>query len=149
VQLAFFVGEISLLLPLIDSLYWISARFMYIFCPVSTFFPWYRNSFRCLGHTRFYNFHGEPQARLERDQSVYGYPSDQKTRLIKIFSYLLFSLPDVHLRNLQKMQVDKILYKYDWDRTMQTMKDEWAKLTLVVSITLYWGFKRVTINALP
>lgn len=39
VQLASFVCEISLLLTLIDSLYWISARFMYIFCPVSTFFP--------------------------------------------------------------------------------------------------------------
>lgn len=34
-----FVRGLSFLLPLIDSM---SARFMYIFCPVSTFFPWYR-----------------------------------------------------------------------------------------------------------
>ena len=46
-------------------------------------------------------------------------------------------MPDAHLRNLQKMQVDKILYKYDWDRTVEAMKDEWAKLTLVVSISSY------------
>ncbi|KIM46851.1 hypothetical protein M413DRAFT_264366 [Hebeloma cylindrosporum] len=113
------------------------SRFMYIFCPVS-FSPWYdKDSFLRLGHTRFYNFHGEPQARLERDQSVYGYPSNQRTCLIKIFSYLLFSMPDAHLRNLQKMQVDRVLYKYDWDRTMETMKDEWAKLTLVATCSIF------------
>ena len=58
-------------------------------------------------------------------------------------------MPDVHLQNLQKMQVDRILYKYDWDRTVETMKDEWAKLTLVVSMLSYCGLERVTINALP
>jgi len=97
------VGAVSLL-----------SRFMYIFC-----------------HTRFYNFHGEPQARLERDKSVYGCPSGPRTWLIKIFSYVLFSMPEVHLQNLQKMQVDRILYKYDWERTMETVKEEWTKLTLL------------------
>ena len=57
---------------------------MYIFCPASTLSPWDRNSFSCLGHTRFHNLHGESQARLERNQSVYEY---QKICLIKIFCY--------------------------------------------------------------
>jgi len=102
------IGAVSLL-----------SRFMYIFC-----------------HTRFYNFHGEPQARLERDKSVYGCSSGQKTWLIKIFSYVLFSVPEVHLQNLQKMQVDRILYKYDWQRTMETIKEEWTKLTLLSACLL-------------
>jgi hypothetical protein len=99
VQLAFFVGEISLLLPLIDLLC-ISSVYIPLLSGLSGLrrFPWYRNSFLCLDYTRFYNFRGEPQAHLEREQFVYGYPSgsgsNQKNRLITIFFYLLFSILD-------------------------------------------------------
>jgi hypothetical protein len=138
VQSAFFVGAIHL--------YCLREQPHYFFkyqLGSCTSFVWSsslwccRNSIGHLGHTRFYNFHGEPQARLERDQSVYGYLSGQRTWLIKIFSNVLFSVPEAHLQNLQKLQVDRILYKYDWDRTMEAIKEEWTKLTLLVSISSY------------
>ncbi|TEB20605.1 hypothetical protein FA13DRAFT_1742773 [Coprinellus micaceus] len=51
-------------------------------------------------------WHGVPEVRTSRDQSVHENGSRSRTWLIKMLSPLLFSAPDVHLRTFGKMWVD-------------------------------------------
>jgi hypothetical protein len=90
-------------------------------------------SFFSKGHTRFLNFFGQPEARLNRDQSVHGTRSNQRTWFIKTISILLFSAPDVHLKTLQKMWVDGIMNKAVWEASLRKVNEEWREFTLFVS----------------
>jgi hypothetical protein len=90
--------------------------------------------FLCLkGHTRFLNFYGQPEARLNRDQSVHGTRTNQRTWFIKTISIFLFSAPDVHLRILQKMWVDGIMHRAVWEASLNKVNEEWREFTLYVS----------------
>ena len=82
---------------------------------------------------KFLNFHGQPEARLNRDQSVHGTRTNQRTWLIKTISIFLFSAPDVHLETLQKMWVDNLMHKAVWEASLQKINDEWREFTLYVS----------------
>ena len=84
--------------------------------------------FFCLkGHTKFLNFYGQPEARLNRDQSVHGTWTNQRTLFIKTLSIFLFSAPDVHLRTLQKMWVDGIMHKAVWEASLKNLNGEWRE----------------------
>ncbi|KAF8155641.1 hypothetical protein B0H34DRAFT_808691 [Crassisporium funariophilum] len=85
---------------------------------------------------KFYNFYGQPEARLNRDHSVYGTATNQRTWLIKILSIFLFSAPDVHLRTLQKMWVDGLMHKSVWEQSMKKMNDEWQEFVLYATVLL-------------
>ena len=85
------------------------------------------------GHMKFLHFHGQPEARLNRDQSVHGVRTNQRTWFIKTISIFLFSAPDVHLRTLQKMWVDGIMHKAVWETSLKKMNDEWIEFILYVS----------------
>jgi hypothetical protein len=90
--------------------------------------------FICLeGHTRFLNFYGQPEARLNRDQSVHGTRTNQRTWFIKALSIFLFSAPDVHLRTLQKMWVDNMMHNAVWEASLKNLNDEWREFILYVS----------------
>ena len=82
---------------------------------------------------KFLNFHGQPEARLNRDQSVYGTRTNNQTWFIKTISLFLFSAPDVNLKTLQKMWVDNVMHKAVWEASLQKLKDEWQECTLYVS----------------
>ena len=86
-----------------------------------------------VGHTRFLNFHGEANARLERNFSVYGEPLYRRTLLIKTLSLVLFSAPDFHLRTLQNMWVDGIMHRSVWVECMKRMSEEWQEFVFFVS----------------
>ncbi|KAF8799769.1 hypothetical protein BYT27DRAFT_7201001 [Phlegmacium glaucopus] len=85
---------------------------------------------------RFLNFHGQPEARLNRDQSVYGDRTNRRTWFIKTISLLLFSAPDVQLKTLQKMWVDGILHKAVWEQSLKKVTDEWREFTLYATVLL-------------
>ena len=92
----------------------------------------------CLkGHTKFLNYHGQPEARLNRDQSVHGTSTNQRTWFIKTISIFLFSAPDVHLRGLQKMWVDGIMHRSIWEVSSRKLNEEWREFTLYVSHDIY------------
>ncbi|KAF9485028.1 hypothetical protein BDN70DRAFT_705879 [Pholiota conissans] len=95
------------------------ARHMYIF-----------------GHTRFLNCHGESFARIERNFSIFGDPLNKRTWLVKTLSFILFSAPDVHLRNLQKMWVDGMMHKSVWEQTMKNLNDEWQEFVFFATVML-------------
>jgi hypothetical protein len=86
-----------------------------------------------VGHTRFLNFHGEANARLERNFSAYGDPIYPRTLFIKTFSLLLFSAPDIHLKTLQNDWVDGIMHRGMWQETMKTLGEGWDAFVLAVS----------------
>ena len=85
------------------------------------------------GSAKFFNFYGQPEARLNRNDSVYGHPTNRRTWFIKSISIFLFSAPDVHLENLQKLWVDGILHKAVWEEGLKKVIDEWQEFILYVS----------------
>lgn len=89
------------------------------------------------GQNKFYNFSGLPEARLNRDQSVYGTGTNQRTWFIRTVSIFLFSAPDVHLRILQKMWVDGLMHKAVWETSMKKLNDDWREFILYVSRGMY------------
>src|SRR5882757_3275345 len=85
------------------------------------------------GGAKFFNFYGLPEARRNRDDSVYGHWTNRRTWFIKSISIFLFSAPDVHLRNLQKMWVDGLMHQSVWEQLMTKVTDEWRESILYVS----------------
>ncbi|KAF6764223.1 hypothetical protein DFP72DRAFT_416920 [Ephemerocybe angulata] len=85
---------------------------------------------------RFYNWHGLPEARIYRDQSVHGKKLRHKTLLIKVLSPLLFSAPDVHLKSLEKMWVDGIMHGAVWLESIKKLNDEWQEFILYATVLL-------------
>lgn len=64
--------------------------------------------------------------------------------LIKTLSFVLFSAPDVHLKNLHKMWVDGIMHKAVWAETMKRLNDEWQEFLVIVSFDIYTNFFLLT-----
>ncbi|KAJ7109641.1 hypothetical protein C8R43DRAFT_1079700 [Mycena crocata] len=84
---------------------------------------------------RFYHFHGEPCARLDKTQSVYGCVP-QRSLLIKILSPLLFNAPLSHLRTLEDAYSDEIVSHAPWRRITEGLNMEWQELTLFATVLL-------------
>ncbi|RXW22047.1 hypothetical protein EST38_g3803 [Candolleomyces aberdarensis] len=88
-----------------------------------------------LTRQKFLNWHGVPEARIYRDQSVYG-ERTHKTLLIKTLSPLLFSAPDVHLKSLEKLWVDGLMHGPVWREAIGKLNDEWQEFTLYATVLL-------------
>ena len=101
-------------------------------CPI---YSWESYLTCCKGAGKFFNFHGLPEARLNRDDSVYvnGHSTNRRTWFIKLISILLFSAPDFHLENLQKIWVDGMMHKAVWEEGLKKVTDEWQEFILYVS----------------
>ncbi|KAK0237922.1 hypothetical protein EDD85DRAFT_832343 [Armillaria nabsnona] len=94
------------------------GRFMYIFV-----------------QQRFYNFHGQPGARLEREKSVYG-RKFKRTALIALLSPLLFFAPDIHLTSLERIWGDGIVSKVSWTIFIEKLNTEWQEFILYSTVLL-------------
>ncbi|KAJ6582987.1 hypothetical protein DFH09DRAFT_1029437 [Mycena vulgaris] len=84
---------------------------------------------------KFYLFHGEPCARLDRSQSVYGCVP-RHSLLIKIVAPLLFNAPLTHLRTLHDAYGDEIVSNAPWQRITEVLNIEWQELTLFATVLL-------------
>ncbi|KAK0449708.1 uncharacterized protein EV420DRAFT_760800 [Desarmillaria tabescens] len=94
------------------------GRFMYIFV-----------------QQRFYNFHGQPGARLEREKSVYG-RKPKRTPLVALLSPLLFFAPDIHLTSLEKIWGDGLVSKVSWTIFIEKLNTEWQEFILYSTVLL-------------
>ncbi|KAK0192798.1 hypothetical protein F5146DRAFT_1041528 [Armillaria mellea] len=94
------------------------GRFMYIFV-----------------QQRFYNFHGLPAARLEREKSVYG-RTFKRTALVTLLSPLLFFAPDIHLASLEKIWGDGLISKVSWSIFIEKLNTEWQEFILYSTVLL-------------
>ena len=130
------------------------GRYMFIF-GMATFHyisPDIFISFLCIkGHTRFLNFYGQPEARLNCDLSVYDTSTNQRTRFIKTISIFLSSAPDVHLRTLQNMGVDCMIYKdvvkESWTKSGESSFYTWVVIKHQHDCLHHWKSSRPLLNA--
>ncbi|KAJ7359250.1 hypothetical protein DFH08DRAFT_406908 [Mycena albidolilacea] len=84
---------------------------------------------------RVYNFHGEPGARLNVDQSVY--PTvEKRTALIKMLSPLLFYAPDFHLVSLHAIYADGLIRHSGWSEFVTRLNNEWHEFTICATVIL-------------
>lgn len=86
-----------------------------------------------LGRDRFLNFHGQHGVRLSRTQSVH--VREQKvphSYLFKILSPILFSAPNVHLKTMTEIWVDRLTRKALWSEFFIRLNDEWQGHTVYV-----------------
>jgi hypothetical protein len=77
---------------------------------------------------RFIDFHGQKSSRQGRHKSIYKGDHHQRTKLIKVLSLILFFLPDVHLRGLNKVWMDELIIEEVWKQFMQKLVSEWSIL---------------------
>jgi hypothetical protein len=98
------------------------------------------HSYRLQVHQKYLNYHGQPCARLCRDQSVHSSAPPERTLLIKLFSPLLFFAPDVHLRALEDIWVDEMVCHVPWKDFMTKMNDDWERYVLFVSHCLLYHY---------
>ncbi|KAJ6609080.1 hypothetical protein B0H10DRAFT_1954921 [Mycena sp. CBHHK59/15] len=84
---------------------------------------------------KFYLFHGEPCARLDKTQSVYGFVP-RRSPLIKIVSPLLFNAPLTHLQAFESVYTDEIVSHAPWRRITDILDLEWQELILYATVLL-------------
>ncbi|KAK0459284.1 uncharacterized protein EV420DRAFT_313641 [Desarmillaria tabescens] len=86
---------------------------------------------------RFINFHGQPGARLARDQLIYE-TSAKRTLLVTLLSPFLFFTPDIHLTTLKKIGGDGYLHthKASWTSFTEKLNTEWQEVTLYATVLL-------------
>ena len=86
-----------------------------------------------LARQRFYNFHGQPGARLSRDQSVHEKIENKRSWFITLTLPLLFYAPHAHLQALEEVWVDEKVSALVWNRVLGRIYAEWKGFTLYVS----------------
>lgn len=83
-------------------------------------------------------YYAQEQARLDRTQRVLDLPmTRQRVRntLFSATSRLLFGVPRVYQRQLEKLWSDSLVYLYDWHDFMVATQAEWRQyLTWVCSL---------------
>ncbi|KAG7449909.1 uncharacterized protein BT62DRAFT_928667 [Guyanagaster necrorhizus] len=86
---------------------------------------------------RFINFHGQPGARLARDQLIYGTPS-KRTLLVSFLSPFLFFAPDINLATLKRIGGDGYVHthKASWSNFTDKLSAEWQEVTLYATVLL-------------
>ncbi|KAF9226077.1 hypothetical protein BS17DRAFT_807002 [Gyrodon lividus] len=124
------LGKIIALVPYLqarantidDSALWVVARVMGNFARV-----------------KFYNFYGQPGARLEPNLSVYaktGIEPEENTLLFALLDFLLFYTPSAHFRELEGISVDNVINYARWRSFANKLNNEWNGFTIFSTVML-------------
>lgn len=81
---------------------------------------------------KFFNFCGQPGARLDSDQTIYSKGRDHQSLLFIISSLLLFGAPRTNREDLKVIWVDRIINRVLWNQFIGKLNDEWTGLALSV-----------------
>lgn len=140
------VGKPEYRMP-VDYLIFIrlSARFMGEFCEFWLVESASRFLITLIGNAKFVNFCGQPGARLNADQSLYGDPNSRSNNvLLRVMNFVLFGSPNAHNKALQKIWVDLTIVQPRWKNFIDRLNSEWNGYTIFVSCTLapYWQCNR-------
>ncbi|KAG2030680.1 hypothetical protein BDR03DRAFT_1016879 [Suillus americanus] len=99
---------------------WIAARFMRLFC-----------------NAKFLNFYGQPGARLDVDQSLYGESdASSKNMLFRAMNIILFGSPDAQSRAFHKILVDESIVDARWKQYMDKLNSDWNGYTIFSTVML-------------
>jgi hypothetical protein len=124
-------NEIASTLGLMDSLMssidqkhehsvWIVARFMGLFC-----------------FNNFVNFCGQPGARLDVGQSLYGDSDTQpKNIFFRVMNIILFGSLDAHSKALHMIWVDHTIVRRRWKDFINGLNNEWNGYTIFSTVML-------------
>lgn len=85
---------------------------------------------------KFFNFCGQPGARLDSDQTIYSKGHDHQSLLFIIASLLLFGAPRTTSEDLKIIWVDRIINRVLWNQFIGKLNDEWAGLALSATVIL-------------
>ncbi|KAH7914536.1 hypothetical protein BJ138DRAFT_999902, partial [Hygrophoropsis aurantiaca] len=88
---------------------------------------------------RFFNFCGQPGARLDADQSVYAKSKielDRKSALLAFMNLILFGAPEAHINGLQKVWVDETVNHARWTDFTNNLYNEWNGFTIYSTVML-------------
>ncbi|THU94491.1 hypothetical protein K435DRAFT_966811 [Dendrothele bispora CBS 962.96] len=69
----------------------------------------YSRIMNIFSHTRFNNFHGQPNARLDSDSSIYYLPH-YRSFIMKLLFLLMFNTPEAYFHALSKVYVDGLTH---------------------------------------
>ncbi|KAG2368659.1 hypothetical protein BDR07DRAFT_1390523 [Suillus spraguei] len=124
-------NEVAGMLDLVDHLkgstskerehsVWIAARFMRLFY-----------------NAKFVNFCGQPGARLDVDQSLYGeHDTRSKTIILRIMNIILFGSPDAQSKAIHKIWVDETIVQPRWKNFIGRLTTEWNGYTIFSTVML-------------
>lgn len=87
-----------------------------------------------LGNSKFVNFCGQPGARLDADQPLYGDPNARpKNMIIRVMNIILFGSPYAHSKALHRIWVDETILQPRWKNFIDRLNGEWSGYTIFVS----------------
>ncbi|KZT69939.1 hypothetical protein DAEQUDRAFT_725919 [Daedalea quercina L-15889] len=101
----------------------------------------------CLfAHDRYHYFHGQKVARLDRYQSLFDDNRGKRTALAALLSPLLFNAPEVHLKSLERIWIDKIINEIPWSQFINKLQTDWQEAVLTATVLLNANISFMTIN---
>ncbi|KAG1733740.1 hypothetical protein EDB19DRAFT_1830862 [Suillus lakei] len=90
-----------------------------------------------VGNIKFVNFCGQPGARLNADQSLYGDPNVRSNNiLLRVMNFILFGSPNAHNKALQKIWVDSTIVQPRWKNFINRLNSEWNGYTIFSTVML-------------
>lgn len=97
----------------------------------------------------FRNFSGQPIARLDAEQSLYGDSNTRsKTILFRIMDLIMFGSPDAHSKALRMIRVDSsIIQMRRYRNFIDSLNGEWNGYTIFVSCIFVYIFDIINVHA--
>ncbi|KAH7924791.1 hypothetical protein BV22DRAFT_1034753 [Leucogyrophana mollusca] len=125
--------ELAKMRDLLDSLQdGVNEKRPYFVCVIA-------RMMRLFSNIRFFNFCGQPGARLDADQSVYEkskIKDDKKSVLLRIMNIVLFGAPEVHINGLRRVWVDETVNHARWQDFTNNLYNEWNGFTIYSTVML-------------
>lgn len=86
---------------------------------------------------RFQDYHGQRNARLNRDQSVFEHDRKTRSSFFRIVSFIFFFWPHVYIQKIEKMWVDKMVHIGIWNHFFEGLQHDWKNSITPVSYPWY------------
>ncbi|KAG2358330.1 hypothetical protein BDR07DRAFT_1337834 [Suillus spraguei] len=106
---------------------WIAARFTRLFC-----------------NAKFVNFCGQPGARLDVDQSLYGKPNVHW--ILRVMNIVLFGSFDAQSKGIHRIWVDETVVQPRWKNFIDRLTTEWNGYTIYSTVMLAVDISFLTIQ---
>ena len=88
---------------------------------------------------KFFNFYGQPNARISADQSLYA--KETKGMLMSVLSWTfnvtLFGAPESHMNELRSLWVDRTFNNLRWKNFNSKLSGEFSDIMLYVRTIIF------------
>jgi len=101
---------------------------------------------RAFAHERFLQLHGQPGARLCRDQSIHGDTSAEQSVLFRCLNLVMFNTPMTHVTMLRSISVDRLVNLSAWSGALSKLAAQWKDATLYSALLLNGNLALLTVG---